>query len=70
VKEAVGGTWLFGIVITFIVFFTTYISMSTNYAKTFKVKDEILLTTDDYQNKIAYSITCGIMKYFNLTKTN
>jgi len=33
-------------------------------------EDEILLTTDDYQNKIAYSITCGIMKYFNLTKTN
>jgi hypothetical protein len=48
-KEAVGGTWLFGIVITFIVFFTTYISMSTNYAKSFKVKDEILITIEHYK---------------------
>lgn len=48
-KEAVGGTWLFGIVITFIVFFTTYISMSTNYSKTFKVKDEILLTIEHFK---------------------
>ena len=48
-KEAVGGTWLFGIVITFIVFFTTYISMSTNYAKSFKVKDEILLTIEHFK---------------------
>ena len=48
-KEAVGGTWLFGIVITFIVFFTTYISMSTNYAKAFKVKDEILLTIEHFK---------------------
>lgn len=48
-KEAVGGTWLFGIVITFIVFFTTYISLSTNYAKTFRVKDEILLTIEHYK---------------------
>ena len=48
-KEAVGGTWLFGIVITFIVFFTCYVSMSTNYAKSFKVKDEILLTIEHYK---------------------
>ena len=48
-KEAVGGTWLFGIVITFIVFFTTYISMSTNYAKSFKVKDEILMAIEHYK---------------------
>lgn len=48
-KEAIGGTWLFGIVITFIVFFTGYISMSTNYAKTFKVKDEILLTIEHFK---------------------
>lgn len=55
-KEAVGGTWLFGIVITFIVFFTTYISMSTNYAKSFKVKDEILLTIEHFKGVNANSI--------------
>lgn len=48
-KEAIGGSWLFGIVVTFIVFFSTYISMSTNYAKSFKVKDEILLTVEHFK---------------------
>ena len=48
-KEAIGGTWLFGIIITFIVFFTTYLSMSTNYSKAFKVKDEIILTIEHYK---------------------
>ena len=48
-KEAIGGTWLFGIVLTFIVFFTTYVSVSTNYAKAFKVKDELLLTIEHFK---------------------
>ena len=48
-KEAVGGTWLFGIVIAFIVFFTVYLSMSTNYAKALKVKDEIISTIEHYK---------------------
>ena len=48
-KESIGGTWLFGIVIAFIVFFTTFISFSTNYAKCFKVKDEILMSIEHYR---------------------
>ncbi len=56
-KEAVGGTWLFGIVITFIIFFTSYISMSTNYAKAFKVKDELLLTIEHYKGVNTKSIS-------------
>ena len=48
-KEAIGGTWLFGIVIVFIVFFTTYISMSTNYSKAFKVKDELISIVERYK---------------------
>lgn len=55
-KEAIGGTWLFGIIITFIVFFTTYLSMSTNYAKAFKVKDEILITIEHYKGVNTQSI--------------
>ncbi len=48
-KESIGGTWLFGIVIAFIVFFTSFISFSTNYAKCFKVKDEILTAIEHYK---------------------
>jgi len=28
--------------------------------------DEILLSSEDYQNKVAYSIMCGVVKYFDL----
>ena len=55
-KEAIGGTWLFGIVITFIVFFTTFISVSTNYSRTFKVKDEILSIVEFYKGVNTKSI--------------
>ena len=48
-KEAIGGTWLFGIVITFIVFFTTFVSFSANSSRTFKVKDEILTIIELYK---------------------
>lgn len=41
-KEAVGGTWIFMIVITLIMFFTAFVSLSTNYTRTYKIKDEII----------------------------
>lgn len=41
-KEAIGGSWLFTIVIVFVAIFATYVSISTNYTRSYKVKDEIL----------------------------
>ena len=41
-KEAIGGTWIFGLVIFFIAFFTAFISISLNYSKCYKLKDEII----------------------------
>ncbi len=48
-KEAIGGTWIFGIVLTFLVLFTTFISVSTNYSRCFRIKDEILLAIEHYK---------------------
>lgn len=45
-KEAIGGTWLFGLVITFVALFTTFVSVSTNYSRCYKIKDEILLAIE------------------------
>jgi hypothetical protein len=69
-KEAIGGTWLFGIVITFIVFFTTFISFSTNYSRTFKVKDEVITIIERHKgvndNTISYiNKKIKDMGYFN-----
>lgn len=41
-KEAIGGTWIFGLVIFFIAFFTAFISISLNYSKCYKLKDEMI----------------------------
>lgn len=54
-KEAVGSTWIFIIVITLILFFTAFVSLSTNYTRTYKIKDEIIsiLTSKKGINKSA-----------------
>ena len=31
-------------------------------------EEEQLLLTDEYQNKLAYTITCGVLEYFDLTE--
>ena len=41
-KEAIGGTWLFNIVIFFILLFAGYMCLSINYSKAFNVKDRII----------------------------
>lgn len=41
-REAIGATWIMGIVLVFIVMFSGYLAFSVNYAKAFKVKDGIV----------------------------
>ena len=45
-KEAIGGSYLFMLVIAMIAIFTSYISLSTNYARCYKIKDEIINTIE------------------------
>lgn len=41
-REAIGGTWLLGIVVLFIVLFSAFLALSVNYTKAFKVKNKIV----------------------------
>ena len=41
-REAIGGSWIFTIVIVFIVLFSGYLAVSVNYSKAFKVKNSII----------------------------
>lgn len=41
-KEAIGGSWLFTLVIVLIALFTTFVCISTNYSRTYNVKDSII----------------------------
>ena len=41
-REAIGGSWIFGIVALFIVLFSSFIAYSISYTKAFKTKNEII----------------------------
>lgn len=47
-REAIGGTWLFQIVIFFILLFTGFMCLSINQSKAFNVKSEILEIIERY----------------------
>lgn len=42
-RESVGGTWLFGVVITFVIIFTSFLAIAISYTRAFQTKNEILL---------------------------
>lgn len=56
-REAIGGTWLFQIVIVFILIFTGYICLSINHSKAFAVKDDIIETIERYNGIDLDSVT-------------
>lgn len=41
-RESIGGAWLLGIVMTFIVLFASFLAISINYSKAFKVKNNVV----------------------------
>ncbi len=41
-REAIGGTWLFVIVVVFVMFFTGYLCLAINYSRAYNVKNEII----------------------------
>lgn len=76
-REAIGGTWIFSIVIVFIVLFTSFLAISVNYSKAFKVKNGIVniiekregisdATVDeisDYLNNVGYLVYSSCPDY-------
>lgn len=47
-KEAIGGSWIYLIVLLFIGVFTCFVSVSTNYSRCYRIKDEIITTIEHY----------------------
>ena len=47
-REAIGGTWIFQIVIFFVLLFTGYMCLSINHSKAYNVKSEILEIIERY----------------------
>src|SRR5574344_563987 len=71
-REAIGGTWLFQIVIVFILLFTGFMCLTINRSKAFNVKNEIVQTIQTYNginlneeciDSDTDSEICSIVKY-------
>mgnify|MGYP004510555243 FL=1 len=65
-RESIGGTWIVGIVIVFIVIFTGYLALSVNYSKAFKVKNGIISIIEENEG-LTDKAQEQIIKYLNST---
>ena len=41
-RASYGGVWLYGLVITFVLFFVAFLSITSNYSRAFRLKNEII----------------------------
>lgn len=48
-RETIGTTWIFQLVIAFILIFASYLAIMTNYAKAFKSKNEVVSIIEKYE---------------------
>ncbi len=71
-REAIGGTWIFQIVIFFVLLFTGYICLSINHSKAFNVKNEIVKAIErekgvNLENPMGDQAIKDIVDYLNKT---
>ena len=48
-REAVGTTWIFQLVIIFTLIFVSFLALSINYSRAFRIKNEILSIMEKYE---------------------
>lgn len=48
-RETIGTTWVFQLVLVFILIFASYLALTINYSKSFKVKNEVVSIVERYE---------------------
>lgn len=56
-RDSVGGTWLFGLIITFMLIFVGYLTLMINYSTVFKNKNEVVHMIERYEGMSADTMT-------------
>lgn len=59
-RESIGGAWLFGIVVTFIVLFSSFLAYSVSYTKAFNVKNMIIDYIETSEGYTSYTASSDI----------
>ncbi len=55
-RQSIGSTWIFQLMILFIFLFAGYIILTINYSKTVKIKNEVISIVEKYEGLNDYSI--------------
>lgn len=63
-KESIGGTWLFTIVIFFVILFTGYMCLSINHTKAFNVKNALIRIIERNGSGKSSAASLGLDIYF------
>ena len=48
-RQAIGGTWILQLVISFMLIFVAFLALSVNYSKAFRVKNELVTILEKYE---------------------
>jgi len=48
-RQAIGTTWVFQLVIIFMLIFVAFLSLSLNYTKAFRIKNELITTLEKFE---------------------
>lgn len=48
-KEVIGSTWVFSLVVAFMFLFSGFLALSISYSKVFKLKNEVLVILEKYE---------------------
>ncbi len=48
-RQSIGSTWILGLVIGFMLIFVSFLSLSLNYSKVFRIKNEALSMIEKYE---------------------
>lgn len=48
-RETIGSTWVFQLVLIFILIFAAYLALTINYSKSFRVKNEVVSIVERYE---------------------
>lgn len=56
-RQAIGGTWVYQLVIVFMLIFVAFLALTMNYTKAFKVKNDFLSIIEKYEGFSKNSIS-------------
>lgn len=64
-RDVFGGTFMFKLIIIFIVFYVSFMTIAVSYAKTFKLKNSVINILEQYQNVEGTQLMSNVDSYLS-----